>query len=455
MFRRHIPKYTILLFIGDVVLISLALFIAPLIRFKGFDFETMQYTWEGVWLLFVYLFVFYLANLYDKDIYVKSARYFFTFMAALVVAALIEGLLFYLSPTLRSGRGVFILSVTLVGTLTYTWRLLLASYLRRRTGKKRLIIVGCGAAGRAIFDVVKDDSAYEVIGFIDDEYDKHDDLDSINVLGDTRYLDEMVKKHAVDIVVISIAHLTDKELVKCALDCKMEGVEVLDMPSFYELLTSKVPVEHVDDLWFLNTAMLGVIRSAYNRKGKRVLDVVASSVCLVVSLPVLVLASIFILIEAGFPIFYRQKRVGLNNQAFDVIKLRSMKVVMDAGAGESDDESLRITRVGRVIRKFRIDEIPQTWNVLKGDMSFIGPRALMVNEVEEFGNSIPYFALRHSVRPGITGWAQVNYPHGTSVEDALEKLKYDFFYIKNLAPLLEFHILLRTIKVVLFGKGAK
>jgi lipopolysaccharide/colanic/teichoic acid biosynthesis glycosyltransferase len=228
------------------------------------------------------------------------------------------------------------------------------------------------------------------------------------------------------------------------------------MPSFYEKRLGKIPVNHVSDLWFVFVPISGVRRNTYNQKVKRICDLFLSLIGIVLTLPFAAIIALAIKLDSPGPLFYIQQRIGWNEKAFELVKFRSMRDGADKErefAGRPDDP--RITRVGRIIRLLRMDEIPQLWNVFKGDMSFIGPRALMAEEVEAFSSKIPYFNLRHSIRPGITGWAQINYPHGAEEKDALEKLQYDLFYIKNLSPLLDLHIFLRTFYIVLFFRGAK
>ena len=194
----------------------------------------------------------------------------------------------------------------------------------------------------------------------------------------------------------------------------------------------------------------------YTLRSKRLLDVFQSLAGLLVSLPLCAVAALATKLDSKGPVLFRQRRIGLNGRPFSLLKFRTMRVGTERDrrfAGKKGDP--RITRVGMILRLLRVDEIPQMWNVLKGDMSFIGPRALIEEEVREFEQKIPYFSLRHCIRPGITGWAQVNFRHCVRVEDSLERLRYDLFYIKNLSPLLDFHILMKTVKVVLFGKGAR
>ncbi len=455
MFPRHLPKKQLLLFLGDAFLITLAHSLSPSIRHLAFI--PPQPSLDGAFLFAVYLFVFYTGDLYDVGITFRAPKYLFRFLGAHSVAPAIVAMGFYLVPALKAGRGIFVISAGLILTLCYLWRLVFERVFRGLLhGQKRLLIVGAGRSGRAILAVVGNNPAFNVVGFIDDDPGKLGASDSPVVLGDNSVLNEMIRSHGVDAVVIAITHLKSPKLLKSIMACKMEGVDVYDMPSFYEELTGRVPIEHVDDLWFINTPVLGVRRTLYNQKGKRALDLICSAFGLIASIPIILITAIAIKFESSGPVLYRQLRVGRNGENFELIKFRSMNLNAEKdGAVWADKDDPRVTRVGNIIRKLRIDEIPQMWNVLKGEMSFIGPRPERTEFVEDLKEKISYYTLRHSVKPGITGWAQVVYPYGASEKDALEKLKYDFFYIKNLSPLLDFHILLRTVRVVLFGKGAR
>ena len=236
----------------------------------------------------------------------------------------------------------------------------------------------------------------------------------------------------------------------------MKGVEVYDMPRLYERLTGRIPVTHLSDRWLLYTPFQGINRNLYTLHIKRLLDIGLSLILLVVSLPIAVITALLIRLDSPGPVLYRQSRVGMNGKVYELLKFRSMRVGAEAdGAVWAQENDPRTTRVGSIIRKLRIDEIPQIWNVLKGDMSFIGPRPERPEFVDMLHEEVPYYSLRHSIKPGITGWAQINYPYGASKEDALEKLQYDLYYIKNLTFVLDLDIILRTIGVVLFGSGAR
>jgi exopolysaccharide biosynthesis polyprenyl glycosylphosphotransferase len=412
---------------------------------------------EGVSIL-IYLFTFYLADLYDLKVRFRDAGYLLRLLTATILVPVIMTGLIFIFPAIKSGQGGFILNSTIVVILLFIWRFVFDWWFRGvLRQKKNVLIVGAGRAGKVLYNTIKNNANYNMLGFIiDDDPAKWDKHNSPVVVGGSSMLKEMVETHRVDIVVIAITHLKGPELLKCALDCKLMGVDVYDMPSFYEHVTGKVPVEHVTNHWLISVPLSGVRRNIYTLRVKRVLDLVLSVFLILLTLPLTLLAALPIKIDSRGPIFFRQKRVGINGRPFYLLKFRTMRTGMEKDrefAGRKDDP--RITRVGKLLRALRIDEIPQALNVLKGDMSFIGPRALIEAEVNEFEPKIPYFSLRHSIRPGITGWAQVHYKHGVTTVDALEKLQYDLFYIKNLSPILDFIILLKTIKVVLWGKGAR
>lgn len=458
MVLKHFHKKLVLLFLGDLLLITASFLFASYLMKGSITWRMPQTSLAGAVTIIIYLFAFYLADLYDLKVRFRNVRYLLRLLAvALIVPGIMTAIIFVF-PSMRSGRGIFILNATLVAILTCTWRLVFDWWFRGVLKKrKNVLIVGAGGAGKTLYETLKDNTNYNMLGFIiDDDPAKWGKKNSPVVVGGSAMLKEMVQEHGVDIVVIAITHFKGNDLLKCALDCKLKGVEVYDMPSFYEQVTGKVPVEHVTDFWLVSVPLSGVRRSIYTLKLKRVLDIILSLVLIIFALPVALLTALAIKIDSHGPVLFRQKRVGINEVPFNLLKFRTMKTGMESErsfAGRKDDP--RITRVGRLLRVLRIDEIPQTWNVLKGDMSFIGPRALMEDEVNEFEPKIPYFSLRHSVNPGITGWAQVNYKHGATTKDALEKLQYDLFYIKNLSPILDLLILLKTVKVVLWGRGAR
>jgi sugar transferase (PEP-CTERM system associated) len=239
------------------------------------------------------------------------------------------------------------------------------------------------------------------------------------------------------------------------LKCRMEGISVQEGIVFYEHLTGKLLIDRVYPSFLIFSN--GFNNSTCHRAAKALMDYVLSSVGLIISVPIFALIALAIKVDSPGPIFFRQKRVGKNGKIFELLKFRSMTNDAEKETGPiwAEENDSRITRVGKIIRKLRLDEIPQMFNVLRGDMSFIGPRPERPHFVKQLIGEIPFYEKRLSVKPGITGWAQIEYPYGSSKNDALEKLKYDLFYIKNVSIFSDLSIIFRTVKIVLFGRGAR
>jgi sugar transferase (PEP-CTERM system associated) len=245
--------------------------------------------------------------------------------------------------------------------------------------------------------------------------------------------------------------LPTKELVRC----RVKGIQIIEGASFYEMLTGRFIVKQINPAWLIFSE--GFYKSRTRRFLKRSTDIILSIALLILLSPLIVAIAILIKIDSKGPVIFSQERLGKNKKTYLIHKFRSMVSDAEKHSGPvwAKDNDSRITRVGRYIRKWRMDEIPQLWNVLKGDMSFVGPRPEREFFVKKLEDIIPYFTERFSVKPGVTGWAQVCYSYGASVEDAIEKLNYDLFYIKNMSIFMDFMIIMRTVKIVLFGKGAR
>jgi sugar transferase (PEP-CTERM system associated) len=255
--------------------------------------------------------------------------------------------------------------------------------------------------------------------------------------------------------VVSLSERRGALPVKDMMDCKFNGISVIDAPTFYEELTGKLLLENVRPSWFIFSD--GFRLSHFTMIGKRIMDIVMALLVGIAALPVLAIIPLLIVLDSPGPVLYGQQRIGQRERKFMLYKFRTMRKDAETGTGavwaRKDDD--RVTRIGKVLRKTRLDELPQLYNVLKGDMSFIGPRPERPEFVNDLKKVIPYYSERHSVKPGITGWAQIKYPYGASVEDAVEKLRYDLYYLKNFSFFLDILIALETTKVVLFGRGGR
>lgn len=323
---------------------------------------------------------------------------------------------------------------------------------------RRVMVIGTGRDAAELEHTLSspDFGGYSVICYYPVGNKEHVCVDSERIVsGDTSVMDA-IRHHHIDEVVVAVKERRGGVLpLRELLDCKLHGISVLDISTFYERVTGQVRLETLRASWLIYGE--GFRQGAMRTLVKRVFDIVASLLLLIVTLPVMLMAMLAILIESGFPILYRQERVGQRGDTFKVCKLRSMYTDAESDgkprwASAGDD---RITKVGRFIRKTRIDELPQILNVLKGDMSFVGPRPERPYFVDQLSSQIPFYSVRHSVKPGITGWAQVRYSYGSSVEDAMKKLQFDLYYVKNHTLFLDIVILFETIRVVLSGHGAR
>lgn len=438
-------------------MIIASFYLSPLLRFGVLPGLHSFLDWSDLAAIMTYSLVFYIFDFYNLEGRLNTFGYTVRFLVALMVADFIIGFLFYIFNIRPYATIIFLLNTILILFFCLAWRILFIQWNKQLQKIFRVLIIGAGWAGNDLSEILEKRMDFKIAGFLDDDPAKWGTkINSASVIGGTELLNSTMREKSIDIIIIAVTHRLNQDLYKRLVDAKMRGVSVYEMPSFYEILLGKIPVQHVSDLWFVYIPISGVRKTIFNQKIKRMLDIIISLLGLAITLPVNFFTALAIKCDSKGPVFYHQKRIGWRGQPFSLIKFRSMKVDSESDrqfAGDKNDP--RITRVGRIIRLFRIDEIPQMWNVIKGEMSFIGPRALMEEEVDEFTPQIPYFSLRHSIRPGITGWAQINYPHGTTVKDAMSKLEYDIYYIKNLSPQLDLIILARTIRTVLLGRGAR
>ena len=452
---KFFPKKQTALLIGDIFLILAAVYLAPVIRFGIFLDPFFVYETSDIITVVVYLLSFYVFDFYNLE-EPKDFRYILRFFLAITIATVLISAIFYIFHV-RPGSVVLIVSSILIFLSLIGWRYMFDGLFKSNGHARRVLIVGAGEAGSTLYEFLKTTTDYEVVGFLDDDEKKWGmSFSAASVIGGTDIVSTVVKQQKVDKVIIATTRIIQPEVYKRLVEAKFSGVDVYEMPSFYEEAAGKIPVFHTNEMWLGYADIYGVKRNLYNAKIKKIIDKSFAFLGLIMMLPLMCLIAIAIKIDSRGPVFYWQRRVGFNGLIFDLIKFRSMKCDAERnGAVWAKENDPRITRVGRIIRFLRIDELPQLWNVLKGELSFVGPRPERPEFVEQLTQEIPYYALRHYVKPGITGWAQINYSYGATKEDALEKLQYDLYYIKNVTVLLDFYILLRTIRTVLLGKGAR
>ena len=412
------------------------------------------YTGASVFTLLSFFLTFYMFDCYSlghEDIRDNAIRV----VVAVVAGVVGTGFIFYSLDHWRFPRLMFILQVMVTLALTLGWRALYWRFGKAITVRRdRVILLGAGYAGWARAMLSEYSPASDILGY-SGEPGADENETGPYLCPPSELLETAHAMGATKILVIDTLYL-DEPLAKKLFDAKMQGLKVEDMRSLYERFTARIPVDFIEDTWLLLEDGFNYNSNSTMRRGKRIFDVVFSLTLLILTLPILLFSALCIRLESRGPVFYTQKRVGLGGREFTVYKLRSMRPDAEKdGAMWAAEKDPRITRVGRFIRKTRIDELPQLVNVLKGDMSVIGPRPERMEFVRQLEEKLPYYSIRHTVKPGITGWAQVCYPYGASVEDAHYKLEYDLYYIKNLSLLLEAKIILKTIGVVLIPSGAR
>lgn len=325
--------------------------------------------------------------------------------------------------------------------------------------RRRSVIVGAGVSGRTLArEIVRSRNGYEAVGFVDDDPFKAGwRVEGLPVLGRSDELPEVIERHRADTVILAIrGQVRNSALPAVLARCERRGALVLEMPSVFERLTGKVPLEHVEQAWFVEKEG----RTASSRADtfwKRVGDVALSVTALVPFGLALPLAALAIKLDSPGPVFFPQERVGFKGRRFRLYKLRTMVVDAEANSdpvwAETDDS--RVTRVGRLLRRFRFDEFPQFWNVLRNQMSVVGPRPERPYFVEKLRKEIPHYDLRHEVKPGITGWAQICQGYASTNQESFEKLQFDLYYLKHRSLIWDLTIVLKTARVVLLGTGAK
>ncbi|MBK6589226.1 MAG: TIGR03013 family PEP-CTERM/XrtA system glycosyltransferase [Acidobacteria bacterium] len=406
---------------------------------------------------FVCLLILYFYDLYDYIVMTNRRELLLRLVQALGIAWALLALLFYFVPAMLLGRGVSVFSVPIVLVLLLGWRIAIHALTGHPDIGEKILVVGTGKTALDTAEAVweRRDAGYRIVGFLSENGAKpRERLGRSEILGKAHELEAVIKSEKIDRVVIAVRERRGAFPTEALLKMSLAGdVSIEECTSFFERITGKVHVDMLRPSWliFAGRQRDSQLKLFFREVVHRLLALVG----LVISLPVAIVTAILIKLDSRGPIFYKQERVGKAGHTFNVIKFRSMKTDAEADGkpiwATTNDE--RTTRVGKIIRKLRIDEIPQFWNILKGEMSFVGPRPERPHFVQQLAKEIPYFEHRHLVTPGLTGWAQIKYPYGASVDDAIQKLQYDLYYIKNQSLTLDMVIVFDTVKTVLFGKG--
>jgi sugar transferase (PEP-CTERM system associated) len=455
LFNVHYPKRTILLITGEAVILSGSFVLAAVLCLGRDSAQLLGSTYDLYKVLGVILVAqlsMYCSDLYDGQQLSSGSETISRLLVIFGALSLLLAAISLMLPNFLIGGRLFSIGLAISTVALVSWR---AGYVRlahKLFVRERVYVLGDGERGRRLIEAIqtRHELGMELVGWSGLEQ---------NGVGNREALGErlvaLARRQEIDTVIVALSDRRTTMPVRELLDLRLCGVKVDDATTELERISGKIEVDELRPSWlifckgFRNSAALGFVH--------RVVSLMASFILLLLAAPLIPVIIVLIKVSSTGPVLYRQKRVGQNGVTFDCYKFRTMRADAEADTGPTwaGDEDPRITRTGRWLRRSRLDEIPQLWNLLRGDMAFCGPRPERPEFVERLAEQIPYYNLRHILRPGITGWAQVNYKYGNTVADAKEKLRYDLFYIKNRSIGLDLLIYFRTIKTVLMGRGAQ
>jgi sugar transferase (PEP-CTERM system associated) len=403
---------------------------------------------------------FYYSDLYAIDQTLSIRELLLRLMSGIGLACIVIGIISY--PIPQFGKAIYASEMVVMVLSLCAWRISFMSVIERARIHARVLVIGLEAIGKLVAEELLQHKklGMEVVGFVGHSAGQltlsygNPVRVSLPVYQPSALMTLFEQKN-VDRILLASAEECPDTLGRELVYLRARGVAIEDCHSFYERLVSKIAIADLAPEWIVRSK--GFRRDRLTMLTKRVIDVIAAALGLLISAPITLMTAVAIKLESPGPVLYRQERVGRNEQTFTIYKFRSMSESAEAKVGPvwATEDDPRITRVGKVIRKLRIDEIPQMINVLNGQMSLVGPRPERPFFVQSLNQKIPYYSLRHSIKPGITGWAQISYPYGDSENDAVEKLQYDLYYIKNMSALFDLQIIFESLKVVLLGRGAR
>jgi sugar transferase (PEP-CTERM system associated) len=462
VFNRYFSAYDVALILGDFVITFGTALVARWALLRTDTSSSAQWLWtlHGFAVASVVVISFYYSDLYAVDQTLSVRELLLRFLGGLGVACIFIGVISYPIPDF--GKGIYLSEMAIMGLLLGLWRVGFLRIISIARMHARVLVVGLQAIGKIVAEELyrQQKLGMEVIGFIDRSPGEvtlsyGNPKKKVLPVLPFRSLSSFIEQKGINRILLAGAEGCPDAVVRDLVTLRAKGIPIEDCHSFYERLVSKIPITDLTPEWIV--LCKGFRRDRLVMVTKRMLDQGVSLVGLILSAPLCLLVAATIKLESRGPIFYRQERVGQDEKTFTLYKFRSMAEGAEASMGPvwAAKNDPRVTRIGKIIRKLRIDEIPQMYNVLKGEMSFVGPRPERPFFVKGLKKTIPYYYLRHSVKPGITGWAQISYPYGDSDEGAIEKLQYDLYYIKNMTPFFDLQIIFESFKVILLGTGAR
>jgi sugar transferase (PEP-CTERM system associated) len=459
-FQYHLPTEYVLLAIIEYTILIVSFYLGLFLRFhvSGWTYEPGDYLPSALlYGLFMQL------SLIAFGAYQRRSRQPIEMVGLRIAGSLCVGMVahslaFYMIPSLFLGRGLIGLSFVISFVLIMSVRMFYRRLDAKRDLRLRVLVLGAGKNARLIGQAQAEGllDGICIIGFIPMLGDTEDNGE-VNTVTPHGALIDYVADQRVDQIVLAADERRKGLPVQDLLDCKMSGIEVVDLSTFFEQETGQIRLDILQPSWLFLSDGFGV--STFRLVKKRLFDLAVVLLLLPVVMPIMLLLVLAILLDnrSKGGIFYRQARVGKNGRLFRILKFRSMvaDAEKDGVARWASDNDHRVTRIGSIMRKYRLDELPQFFNILKGEMSFVGPRPERPEFVKMLAETVPYYTERHRVKPGLTGWAQIRYPYGASLEDGKKKFQYDLYYVKNYSNLFDAFVLLQTVDVVLFGRGAR
>lgn len=458
-FNNQFTSKNILLITGDLLIAIASVYAGALLRlFYIYPAEFYKYSPlmpKAIIFSSFIVIIYFFMDLYDVERNDGKKEIFLKIISANFLAVLANGAFYYFVPYTQLGRGILFLSFCFTVLFSSVWHISYILFVKLPIIARRILILGTGPIAKTMGNLLlQGNNGLALAGYVNCAGEQiHVPRDYI--IGKGEELLEVAIKEKVQKIVVSLTERRGTFPVREVLNCKLQGIDIIDGLSFYEQITGKLLIESMNPshLIFSDGFRITVVRRYF----KRIFDMVFALMGIILSLPFLIIIPVLIKLESKGPVLFRQKRVGEGEKYFTLYKFRTMVDGAEKNTGPvwSQAGDSRVTKIGKFLRKTRLDELPQLFNVVFGEMSFVGPRPERPFFVESLKKQIPYYSERHCIKPGLTGWAQVKYEYGDSIEDAIEKLRYDLYYIKYQSFSLDLLIVLDTIKVILFGKGGR
>ena len=450
----------IILLIGDVIVLYISLALTLTIRYKGFNFNIFQSHFIPFSIIYLFwIIIFYIHDLYELDIAKNNIAFSSALIRALIISGIISVAFFYLVPGLTinsiTPKTNLFLNIIIFIILFYGWRYffnLLAGSIKSKTN---IAIIGYNPQAIELAkELIKNPQLGYKLKLIiknNEEIDRTE-LPEIKIMQGFKNLREILQQDKINIAIVTPEVYKSPDLIQNLFECIKYKIDFINLPEFYENITQKVPLTAINEIWFLEN--ISQEKKQSYETFKRIFDFVFGIILLIMSLPFWPLIAIIIKLGSSGKIFYTQIRVSKNGKSFVMTKFRSMRQDAEKdGPKMATEQDARVTKFGKFLRKSRLDELPQLWNIIKGEMSFVGPRAERPEFHQELKAKIPFYQERYLIKPGLSGWAQIKYGYGSSVADNFEKVQYDLYYIKNRSFIFDLSVILKTINIVLRGGG--